>query len=60
MRTLAALTFALLLTGCATDNEDRAFFNDGWLRPDEGANRRMYGPRVPPSPERAAQPAEAR
>lgn len=58
MRPLAALTFALLLTGCATDNEDRAFFNDGWLHPDEAANRRMYGSRVPPSPEKAAEPAE--
>ena len=60
MRSLAALTFALLLAGCASDNEDRAFFNDGWLHPDEAANSRMYGPRVPPSPERTAEPADAR
>jgi hypothetical protein len=57
MKTLALLTLALLLAGCATDNEDRAFFNEGWLNPDEAANRRMYGPRVPPSPENSSQPA---
>ena len=58
MKALAALTLALLLAGCATDTEDQAFFNDGWLHPDEGANRRMYGQRVPPSPEKASQPID--
>ena len=57
MKALAALALALLLAGCATDNEDRAFFNDGWIHPDEGANRRMYGQRVPPTPENSSQPA---
>ena len=56
MRPLAALALALLLAGCAKDNEDRAFFNDGWMKPEEAANRRMYGPRVPPSPEKASEP----
>ena len=57
MRPLAALALALLLAGCATDNEDRAFFNDGWLKPEEGANRRMYGLRPPVEPEKSSQPA---
>ena len=47
MRALALLAVALLLGGCATDSDDRAFFNTGWLKPEDGANRRMYG-----SPER--------
>ena len=47
MRALALLAVALLLAGCAKDSDDRAFFNSGWIKPEEGANRRMYG-----SPER--------
>ena len=57
MRPLAALTLALLLAGCATDNEDRAFFNEGWVKPEEGANRRMYGLRPRVAPEKASEPA---
>ena len=56
MRTLAALALALLLAGCATDNEDRAFFNDGWMKPEEAANRRMYGQRTPVTPEKSSEP----
>ncbi len=43
MRALALLAVALFLAGCAKDNDDRAFFNSGWIKPEEGANRRMYG-----------------
>ena len=59
MSKLAALALALLLAGCAKDNEDRAFFNEGWAKPEEGANRRMYGPRTPVAPETPV-PADAR
>jgi hypothetical protein len=47
MRSLALLAVALCLGGCSTDSEERAFFNGGWIRPEDGANERMYG-----SPER--------
>ena len=57
MRTLAALILALLFAGCAKDNEDRAFFNDGWMKPEQAANRRMYGPRPPGTPEKSSEPA---
>ena len=57
MKTLALLTLALLLAGCAKDDEDRAFFNEGWIKPEEGANRRMYGLRQPAAPEKASEPA---
>ena len=60
MKTLAALTLALLLAGCAHDNEDRAFFNEGWAKPEEGANRRMYGPREKSAIERPDKPDAAR
>jgi len=43
MRALAALALALLLGGCATESDDRAFFNGGWVHPEAGANQRMYG-----------------
>ena len=56
MRPLAALALALFLAGCATDAEDRAFFNTGWIKPEAGANRRMYGPRTPAAPEKPAEP----
>jgi hypothetical protein len=37
----AALSLALL-TGCATGDEDeKAFYNGGWLQPEKGANERM-------------------
>jgi len=47
MRTLAALAVALVFGGCAKDNEDRAFFNEGWVNPEEGATRRLYRSQVP-------------
>ena len=45
MKARAALALALLLAGCSTDNEDRAFFEQGWIKPEAGANQRMYGTR---------------
>ena len=56
MRALALLLLTLLVAGCSTDREDQAFFEQGWIKPEEAANRRMYGPRVPPSPEKASEP----
>ena len=43
MRTVALLAVVLFLGGCAKDNDDRAFFNSGWIKPEDGSNRRMYG-----------------
>ena len=57
MKVLAALALTLLLSGCSTNREDQAFFEHGWIKPEEGANRRMYGPGVPPAPEKSAAPA---
>ena len=57
MRALAALALTLLLSGCSTNREDQAFFEQGWIKPEEGASRRMYGLRRPPAPEKAAEPA---
>jgi hypothetical protein len=37
----AAVLLLFILTGCATDAEDRAFFNTGWRHPEQGAERRM-------------------
>ena len=45
MKALALLALGLLLAGCAKDNEDRAFFEQGWIKPEAGANERMYGTR---------------
>ena len=56
MRPLAALALALLLAGCSTDREDQVFFEQGWIKPEQGANRRMYGPRVRVAPESLGQP----
>ena len=62
MRALALLTLTLLLAGCSTNREDQAFFEQGWVKPEEGANRRMYGRRTPPAPPapEEARPTEAR
>jgi uncharacterized protein YceK len=38
---LLAFAAALLLSGCATDEDDRTFFNDGWRHPEAGAEKRM-------------------
>ena len=51
MRTLAALGLGLLFAGCATERDDQAFFNRGWLKPEEGANRRLYGEPKPAAPD---------
>jgi hypothetical protein len=56
MKMLAALALALFLAGCAKDNEDRAFFNEGWVKPDQAANRRMYGNREKAALEQPPQP----
>ena len=53
MKVLAALALTLLLSGCSTNREDQAFFEHGWIKPEEGASRRMYGPGVPPAPEKS-------
>ena len=45
MKALALLSLTLLLAGCAKDNDDRAFFERGWLKPEQGADQRMYGAR---------------
>ncbi len=58
MRALVFLALAALLAGCSTDREDQVFFEQGWIKPEEGANRRMYGLRPPPTPKKAAESAE--
>jgi hypothetical protein len=37
----AAVGFSCSLAGCATDPDDREFFNSGWLRPEAGAEARI-------------------
>jgi outer membrane biogenesis lipoprotein LolB len=37
---LAALMLALL-AGCTSTADERAFFNQGWLWPERGADERM-------------------
>ena len=54
MRSLALLALTLLLAGCSSDREDQAFFEQGWVKPEQGANRRMYGARQPGAPETPA------
>jgi len=36
-----ALLVAGVLAGCASDPEDRVFFDRGWFRPEAAANERM-------------------
>jgi len=43
MRPLAALAALLLVAGCSTNREDQAFFETGWVKPQEGSDRRLYG-----------------
>ena len=43
MKFLSAALIALLFTGCEADQEERDFFYSGWVHPEQGANRRMYG-----------------
>ena len=47
MRASAFLMLAVLFAGCSSDREDQAFFEQGWIKPEQGANRRMYGARQP-------------
>jgi hypothetical protein len=37
----AACAIAMLLMGCASNAEDRAFFQEGWRHPEQGAEKRM-------------------
>jgi len=37
----AAFAGLLLLAGCASSLEDRAFFQKGWVHPEEAAEKRM-------------------
>ena len=57
MKPLALFVLTLLLVGCSSDREDQAFFEQGWVKPEEGASRRMYGRPVSPTPEKSAEPA---
>jgi hypothetical protein len=50
---LLFLAIALMLCGCSTTEEDAAFFETGWVRPEAGANERLQlspagGPKPPP------------
>jgi uncharacterized lipoprotein YehR (DUF1307 family) len=38
---LLALVAVFALAGCETSAEDRAFFQEGWRHPEEGADKRM-------------------
>ncbi|MEI8234116.1 MAG: hypothetical protein WCH57_05465 [Verrucomicrobiota bacterium] len=38
---VAALASALLLGGCASDSEDKAFFESGWRHPGDNDTRMM-------------------
>jgi hypothetical protein len=35
---------ALIITSCSSDPEDRRFFGTGWMKPEDGANRRLEQP----------------
>ena len=41
-------TILALLSGCTADQETRDFFYSGWVNPERGANRRLYGTDYPP------------
>ena len=41
VKLLLALACLLLLGGCAVNEEDRSFFQDGWRHPEQGAEKRM-------------------
>jgi len=45
---LSGLAISTLLGGCIGDQESRDFFYSGWVNPERGANRRMYGTDLPP------------
>gem|GEM_PF-2491326 len=48
MKYALAVSLIVLLAGCASDPEDRAFFNRGWMSPEKGADERLYKPLGPP------------
>ena len=56
MRVPAVIALTLFLAGCAKDNDDRAFFEQGWIKPEAGANQRMYGAREKISLEKPDKP----
>jgi hypothetical protein len=56
MKALAAIMFASFLVGCSKDADDRAFFGTGWVKPEEGATRRMFGDREKAAIEKPAPP----
>ena len=48
MKLLLVLSSLALLAGCAADEEDRAFFERGWVRPEAGADERLQLRTRPP------------
>ena len=44
MKVLLILAALTLLAGCATNDEDRDFFERGWWNPEAGSVRRMNAP----------------
>ena len=44
MKYAFAVSLIVLLAGCASDAEDRAFFNRGWMAPEKGAEARLNQP----------------
>jgi hypothetical protein len=44
MKYAFAVSLIVLLGGCASDPEDRAFFNRGWILPEKGSDQRINKP----------------
>jgi hypothetical protein len=42
MKYVFAAVLCALLGGCATDEDDRKFFNGGWMHPEKSAEERLY------------------
>lgn len=47
MKYAFAVSLIVLLAGCASDPEDRGFFNRGWVSPEKGSDERLYKPLGP-------------
>ena len=47
MKYAFAVSLTVLLAGCASDPEDRGFFNSGWVSPEKGADERLFKPLGP-------------
>jgi hypothetical protein len=47
IRLLSMCATGLVLSGCASNPEDRAFFNTGWVNPEKGAEERMFPTKKP-------------